>query len=164
MIVGMLAGVGVLVAPPALAASCSGSSVLGTGTVVVASGQTCSLSNQIVNAGITVNPGATLRLSNVLVAGAVFASRPTDIDVTSSVIRGSFEIRGTGDRTSTYDLCGNLIGGASTFSNVRATLHFGTATTCSGNRACGSLNTNDNLGVVSLVRNVVAGSGMVFNN
>ena len=60
------------------------------------------------------------------------ASSPADIDVSNSVVKGAFQISGSGNRTSTYDVCGNLIGGTSTLTTITSTLHFGVASNVCG--------------------------------
>jgi hypothetical protein len=71
---GIFAALGLFVSRPSVAAAtCTGSTISGSGTVLVPSGATCTLSFQTVPAAIQVQAGGSLSLSDVTVKGTISA-------------------------------------------------------------------------------------------
>jgi hypothetical protein len=161
-VVGILAGVGLLLTRPALAATCNGTSVSGTGPVIVPSGATCTLTNTTVNAAIQVQPGGSLSLLNVTVAGTISAFQATNVDISNSSTKGISISESSPDAQNGWIFCGNTIAGQVSISKVAVDVVFG-GTDCRGNDVCGSLSASRNTDI-TIENNTFAGSGSASYN
>jgi hypothetical protein len=159
---------GLVGARPALAATCTGTTVTGTGNVTVPAGATCTLTGGTINGNINVEPGGSLSLNGVIVKGTVTALDPTDFDIRNSYV-GGISVRGTTGAGEMFQICNNKIAGDASFRDINAFLVFGDLGTSSpaacgsaqGNQVCGSISFTNFTGRVQ--GNTVNGSGSLTN-
>jgi uncharacterized repeat protein (TIGR01451 family) len=168
----VLLAAGLVLVRPAYAASCTGNSVSGTGSIVVPAGGTCTLTGPLtINGGITVGDNATLRLNGVTVLGGITASNPRDVDIRNSYIGGNLIVRG-GSTGETYQICNNIIASGASFFSVAANVIFGDSGASSpqgcgpnaGNQVCGSVSFASVTGLLRIQNNKVNGSGTLTND
>jgi hypothetical protein len=148
---------------PASAATCSGTTISGTGSVVVPSGQTCSLTGVTVNGNITVQSGGSLALVGSTIRGSVTAQQPADLDITDSYM-ASLSIQGSAPGSgNSFLLCHNTIAGPVAINSVAVPVQFG-GPGCGANTVCGPFGARFNSGQLAIIGNTVTGGGSVANN
>ena len=163
----IVTAVWITTASPAEAATCTGSSISGSGSVVVPSGATCTLSGVTINGSITVHSGGTLILTDSIVRGTVSANQANSV-----VVRGSFlmglSINGSAPGSvGGFSLCSSTVAGPVNITSVGATALGVTVggPICGANTICGPFSARYNAAPLSIRDNVVTGGGsVVFNS
>jgi hypothetical protein len=162
----IIAAVWITTASPAEAATCTGSSISGSGSVVVPSGATCTLNGVTINGSITVESGGTLSLTDSIVRGTVTANQANSV-----VLRGNFlmglSINGSAaGSVGGFSVCQNVIAGPVNITSVGATALGVTVggPICGANTICGPFSARYNAAPLSIRDNVVTGAGSVAFN